>query len=59
MHQHNTENFLELLKTGRHCWLSDAARFRCSSEMTFLCEREKEFKFVDQKNYSGATVPLI
>ena len=49
LHQHDAEDFLELLEAGRHGRLGDAAGFRRPSEMPLLCERQQKFKLVDQE----------
>ena len=48
LHQHDAENFLELLEAGRHGRLRHAAGLRSPSEMPLLCERQQQFKLVDQ-----------
>ena len=48
LHQHDAENFLELLEAGRHGRLGDAAGLRGPSEMPLLCERQQKFKLIDQ-----------
>ena len=58
LHQHDAEDFLELLEAGRHRRLGDAAGFGGTSEVTFLCQRQQQFKLVDQKvasRYASAT----
>ena len=49
LHQHDAQNFLELLEAGRHRRLGDAARLRGPSEMPFLGQRQQKFKLVDQE----------
>ena len=53
LHQHDAENFLELLEAGRHGRLGDAAGLRSPSEMPLLCERQQQFKLVDQRGNPG------
>jgi len=53
LHQHDTEHFLELLEAGRHRRLGDAAGLRRTSEMTFLCQGEQQFKLVDHAEDLG------
>ena len=49
LHQHDAEDFLELLEAGRHRRLGDAAGLRGAPEMPFLGQRQQQFKLVDQK----------
>ena len=49
LHQHDAEDFLELLEAGRHRRLGDATGLGGAPEMTFLGQREQQFKLVDQK----------
>src|ERR1700733_13246900 len=50
LHQPDAEDFLELLEAGRHRRLGDAAGLGGAPEMTFLCQREQQFKLIDQKS---------
>ena len=54
LHQHDAEDFLKLLEAGRHRRLGHAAGFGGAPEVTFLCQRKQEFKFVDQEETSGS-----
>ena len=59
LHQHDAEDFLELLEAGRHRRLGDAAGFRGPSEMPLLCERQQKFKLVDQRRSLTISVQRI
>ncbi len=56
LHQHDAEDFLELLQAGRHRRLGDAAGLGGASKMTFLGQRQQQFKLVDQKAASRFTL---
>ena len=49
LHQHDAEDFLKLLQAGRHRRLGDATGLGGASEVTFLGQRQQQFKLVDQK----------
>src|SRR5258708_5497552 len=45
----DAEDFFQLLETGRHRRLGDAAGFGCPPKMPLFCERQQKFKLVDQE----------
>ena len=49
LHQHDAEDFLQLLEAGRHRRLGHAAGLGGASKVTFLGQRQQQFKLVDQK----------
>ena len=49
LHQHDAEDFLELLEAGRHRRLGDAAGLGGPAEMPFLGQRQQKFELVDQE----------
>src|SRR5436309_770642 len=53
LHQHDAEDFLELLEAGRHGRLGNAAGLGGPAEMPLFCERQQKFKLVDQGEASA------
>src|ERR1700690_1469501 len=52
LHQHDAEDFLKLLQAGRHRRLGHATGLGGASKVTFLGQRQQQFKLVDQKSAS-------
>jgi hypothetical protein len=50
LHQHDAEDFLELLEAGRHRRLGDPTSFRSASEVTLLGQCKQKFKLVNQEH---------
>jgi len=49
LHQHDAQNFLELLEAGRHRRLGDAAGLGRPAEVALFRQRQQKFKLVDQE----------